>query len=182
MNELTLIVTELEQVFKRMNTDKLTELTTTLLESQRIFVTGEGRSGLMAKAFAMRLMHLGATVYVVGETTTPALTEADTLIALSGSGETKATLWAAQQAELLGSTGVAITANNDSSLAKVAQLVLHVPSATKHRNQGELESVQPLGSLFDQSVHLLLDAICLIYANKIEGAQEQAIHNHSNLE
>ncbi len=37
----------------------------------RIFVTGLGRTGLMARGFAMRLMHLGRRVYHVGDVITP---------------------------------------------------------------------------------------------------------------
>ena len=50
---------------------------------------GAGRSGLVAKAFAMRLMHLGFTAYVVGETITPAMRPKDLLVIFSGSGRTK---------------------------------------------------------------------------------------------
>lgn len=57
--------------------------------SDRIFVVGTGRSELVGKAFAMRLMHLGFNVHVVGEVTTPAIRDKDCLIAISGSGETK---------------------------------------------------------------------------------------------
>ena len=40
-------------------------------------------------AFAMRLMHLGFVVYVIGDVTTPSINEDDCLIAISGSGETR---------------------------------------------------------------------------------------------
>ena len=60
-----------------------------LLTAERTYVLGAGRSGLVAKAFAMRLMHLGLRTYVVGETITPAMKEGDTIVAYSGSGETK---------------------------------------------------------------------------------------------
>jgi 6-phospho-3-hexuloisomerase len=60
-----------------------------IIEGNQVFVMGAGRSGLVAKAFAMRLMHLGLSVYVVGETTTPAVLPQDIVIAISGSGETR---------------------------------------------------------------------------------------------
>lgn len=60
--------------------------------ARHVVVAGEGRSGFMAKAFAMRLMHLGVPVHVVGETTTPALGSADLLVAVSGSGTTASTV------------------------------------------------------------------------------------------
>ena len=57
--------------------------------ADNIFVTGAGRSGLAAKAFAMRLMHLGLSSYVVGETISPAINAGDCILAISGSGERK---------------------------------------------------------------------------------------------
>src|SRR5512136_868994 len=59
-----------------------------MLSVHRVYVAGAGRSGLIARAFAMRLLHLGFDVYVVGETVTPALQRGDTLVIFSGSGET----------------------------------------------------------------------------------------------
>ncbi len=60
-----------------------------LLNAKRIYVVGAGRSGLVAKAFAMRLMHLGLSAYVVGETITPALNRGDVMVIFSGSGTDK---------------------------------------------------------------------------------------------
>ena len=59
-----------------------------LTSSKNVFLLGQGRSGLVARAFAMRLMHLEIGVYVVGETITPAIDDDDCLLAISGSGET----------------------------------------------------------------------------------------------
>jgi len=68
--------------------DRLAQSILRTLGDRRIFVVGAGRSGLVARAFAMRLMHLGFSVHVVGETTTPRMDPGDLLIVISGSGET----------------------------------------------------------------------------------------------
>ncbi|AVH54882.1 MULTISPECIES: hypothetical protein [Streptomyces] len=78
------ILAEIDGVIALVD-DALESLAMTLRNAERIFVTGEGRSGLMAKAFAMRLMHLGLPVHVIGETTTPAVAQGDTARAPSGS-------------------------------------------------------------------------------------------------
>ena len=59
-----------------------------MLNAKRVYVAGAGRSGIIARAFALRLLHLGYDVYVVGETITPALKPGDMLVVFSGSGET----------------------------------------------------------------------------------------------
>lgn len=145
----------------------------------RVFLTGEGRSGLMARAFAMRLMHIGYTVSVVGETTTPAVKTGDLLVAVSGSGETALTLHVVNAAKGAGATITLVSSQADSPIGRVADFVLRVPGATKKRKEGELGSQQPLGSLFDQAVHLVLDGVvfCLV-----QGQESGALARHSNLE
>ena len=59
-----------------------------LNQSERIFLAGAGRSGLALKSFAMRLTQLSKQAFVVGETTTPAITASDLLVIASSSGET----------------------------------------------------------------------------------------------
>ena len=91
------ILKEIEAVLGQVEETQLEKIASTLQKAPRIFNIGEGRSGLMAKSFAMRLMHLGATVYVVGETITPAIAEGDLLVAVSGSGTTKSVVWTAEK-------------------------------------------------------------------------------------
>jgi 6-phospho-3-hexuloisomerase len=119
-------------------------------------MAGEGRSGLMAKAFPTRLMYLGSTVFVVGETITPAVEPGDTLVAVSGSGATAGTVRFAERAGDTGARVLAVTTAPDSPLARAAETVLEVPAATKHRRAREASTSQPLSSLFDQAVHLVL--------------------------
>lgn len=176
------ILKEVETVLGQMEEAKLNEVAEQLVKAQRIFVVGEGRSGLMGKSFAMRLMHLGANVYVVGETITPSIEEGDLLVAISGSGSTKNVVWTAEKTQSIGCSVIAVTTNPESQLASVSTSIIHVPAATKYRRENELKTIQPLGSLFDQCVHIVFDSICLLYSelNKVDHAQ--AFGRHSNLE
>ncbi|HZG87957.1 6-phospho-3-hexuloisomerase [Paenibacillus sp.] len=182
MNAMNTILEEIQSVIDRVDEESVDRFARALIGGQRIFVVGEGRSGFMAKSFAMRLMHLGAVVYVVGETITPALAKGDAMVAVSGSGRTAAVLTASAKARELGGTVAAVTTDDASSLAQLADIVLHVPAATKYRREGERRSVQPLGSLFDQCAHLLLDAVCLRYAALTGADHASAFGKHSNLE
>ena len=82
------IIQNIHQAEEFLTEDSINEFMEIILSSNNIFVTGAGRSGLAAKAFAMRLMHLGLISYVVGETISPAIYEGDCILAISGSGET----------------------------------------------------------------------------------------------
>lgn len=101
---LTTILAEISQVLSHIPEDDLEITAKRLEQAPRIFVIGEGRSGLMARAFAMRLMHLGAVSYVIGETITPAIAEGDVLVAISGSGRTHHVVWTAEKAKAQAST------------------------------------------------------------------------------
>ena len=102
-----------------------------IISSKNIFVTGAGRSGLAAKAFAMRLMHLGLSAYVVGETISPAIYEDDCIIAISGSGETNTIVSAAKIAKNRGSKVLALTSYPDSTLGQMCDSYILVKGRTK---------------------------------------------------
>ena len=97
------ILNNIESAEEYLDEKSIDEFENIIIESKNIFVTGAGRSGLAAKAFAMRLMHLGLSAYVVGETISPAIYEDDCIIAISGSGETNTIVTAAQIAKNRGS-------------------------------------------------------------------------------
>ena len=82
------ILEELMENAKQIRQEELEQFADKIQEGSRIFVAGAGRSGFVARAFSNRLMHLGLTVYFVGEPTTPSIQKGDLLVIVSGSGET----------------------------------------------------------------------------------------------
>lgn len=129
-----------------------------LLKAPAVFTVGAGRSGLALQMAAMRFMHLGLSAYVVGETTAPAIGSGDVLVAASGSGSTSRVVRAAEVARDQGADVVALTTAADSALAKAATEVLVIPAADKQDFDGTA-SEQYAGSLFEQSVLILTDAL-----------------------
>lgn len=173
---------EIAGVLEEVRREEVERAVTALNAAERVFVAGAGRSGFMANAFAMRLVHLGLRVHVVGEATAPALAPGDTLVAVSGSGTTAGTVRAAAECRRAGGSVLAVTTDPDSELASTADEVLHLPAATKYRRAGEPASIQPLSSLFDQAVHLVSDAICLRLSQLREISQEAANAAHVTTE
>lgn len=176
------IVEEINHVISQINEDDIERVSKHLLTNKRIFVTGEGRSGLMGKSFAMRLMHLGLTVFVIGETITPALQANDILIAVSGSGTTKSVIDKVEIAQRLNCQIISFTTNNQSQLAEKSVESIIIPAATKYRRSDEFQTIQPLGSLFDQSLHVVLDTVCLYVAKGVKADHDDAFKRHSNVE
>lgn len=139
------------------------------MNSKNVFVTGAGRSGLAAKAFAMRLMHLGISSYVVGETISPAIYDDDCIIAISGSGETNTIVSAARIAKNRGSKVLAVTSYPESTLGQLADGHLLVKGRTKkevddqnymkRQIYGNYTSLTPLGTAFELTTLVFLDAL-----------------------
>lgn len=182
MKEITTIIAkEITDILKEIDDNSLVDLHNIIARKNRIFIAGTGRSGLIGKAFGMRLMHSGYSVYIVGETITPSINEDDLLLIISGSGNTATLNLYAEKANEINASIALITTNKTSKIARLSEIVLVIPAATKNRLAHEPNTIQPLGNQFDQSAHLLLDAICISLAELNEGSGKM-INKHANLE
>lgn len=178
---LEMVLEENHRLAKKIKFEELIPLVSAIESSKRIFFIAAGRSGLALRAAAMRMMHLGLDVYVVGETTTPAIGAQDLLIAASGSGTTLSIVRAAEKAVSVGACLVAITTNPSSPLATLANYTVNIPAAEKEDHQGK-KSGQYAGSLFEQFIFLLMDAVFQSLW-KIDGTPAQELwKRHANLE
>ena len=156
--DLSMIAEEISSQATVISTEEMAELGQLLQQSKRLFVIGAGRTGLMMKAAAMRFMHLGYTVHVVGETTTPAIAEGDLLLAASGSGTTSSIVKAAEKAHAAGAIVAVLSTTKESPLAAIAKTLLIIPAAQKQDFHGAV-SGQYAGSLFEQTVLVVMDAL-----------------------
>jgi 6-phospho-3-hexuloisomerase len=152
-----------------------------LLRARRVFLLGAGRSGLALQMTAMRLMHLGLTAHVVGEATAPAIESGDVLLVASGSGTTPGIVHAAATAAEVGASVVAITADAASALALSSTVAVVVPAARK-LDRDSATSAQYAGSLFEQSVVVVGDALFHAMWKASDLSADELWPRHSNLE
>jgi len=178
---LGLILEENLKMTDRIDFEQVALIIPFLQKAERIFLTGAGRSGLSLKSAAMRLMHFGFTVFVAGETTTPAIRKGDLLIAASGSGTTSTIVKAAEKTVAAGAEVVAFSTTTDSPLAKLSSLVVILPAAQKE-DHGKTISAQYAGSLFEQGLLLLTDAIFQTMWAQDGTPAEELWKRHANLE
>lgn len=178
MEIFNVILNEIEDVLNNVKEIEVKKAASLINKERRIFVCGEGRSGLMAKGFAMRLMHLGYTVYVVGETITPAMNKGDLFIAVSGSGNSANVISDAKKAKKHGVEILVFSSNAESELAKEGDLVVIVPGTIKDDVGNGRKSIQLLSSLFDQSIHIVLDGLCLYLSERDNISNESATKAH----
>ncbi len=183
MKQANDIISELGRVLGAIDGDKANELAYAILNAGQIFVAGAGRSGFMTKAFAMRLMHMNLNSCVVGETTTPGIAAGDLLVIGSGSGSTASLRVAAEKAKQIGATIALITIDDQSPIAQLADIVLTIPAPSpKVERDTDFQSVQPMGSLFEQALLLTFDALILLLMQKRGDDSDNMFTRHANLE
>jgi len=180
-DETSRITAFMQQMAETINTttsslikDQMAVFFRQILSSKRIYVAGAGRSGLIAKAFGMRLMHLGYDSYVVGETITPPFQAGDLLVVFSGSGETLSILSICGTAKELGGKVCLITASPDSRMSRIADCVVNLGDLSSYYRRdnntfeirqltGKYRSITsafaPLGTLFETLALVFSDAV-----------------------
>ncbi len=160
-------------------------------DGRKALILGAGRSGLVGKAFAMRLMHVGIDVYVMGETITPAIGEGDVVIIISGSGSGAMSTTAARMAKRLGSIIFTVTSYPDSELAQISDHIGVVPGreavAEESNYQsrqllGEHESLAPMGTLFEDTCAVFLDGLIAELMARLEVSEASMREKHSTIE
>ncbi|MDB4905100.1 MAG: 6-phospho 3-hexuloisomerase [Mucilaginibacter sp.] len=178
---LQLVLNENIQLAAQIDYSQFGPLIENIQQARSIFLIASGRSGFSMRSAAMRLMHLGLQVYFVGDTTTPAIKYGDLLLAASGSGTTSTIITAAEKAKLTGAKVIAISTNSVSTLAKLADIHIQVPAAEKEDHGGS-KSKQYAGSLFEQALLLITDAVFLALW-KLDGTPaEELWKRHANME
>lgn len=141
-------------------TDKFVDL---IIGCRRIFLYGVGRSGLIAKAFAIRLVQMGLEVFFVGETVTPIVEEGHLVIIVSYTGETMSAIQTANIVRRVGAKVVAITANSHSKLAAASNLVMEIHPP----KDDEKKRLAPMGTLFEDATLIYLDSIVAMLMEKL---------------
>ncbi|NLF52639.1 MAG: 6-phospho-3-hexuloisomerase [Leptolinea sp.] len=179
------ILSEMEAVITRVDPEQVDRMVDAILQAPHIFVTGTGRSLLMVRALAMRLMQLGFSTFVVGETVTPAIGSDDLLIIGSGSGETATNQVIGLRAKESGARLALFSIFPDSTLGKMADVIVEIPATTTlSAKPGRAVSIQPGASLFEQCLLILFDSIILqiIKRKNITDFNVLLMQNHANLE
>jgi len=154
-----------------------------ILRSPRIFVTGQGRSGLMVKAFAQRLIQMELETHASEEITTPAIARGDLLIVCSGTGETPVNLLRARIAKRVGAQVIVITARPRSTLARMARFRITLGARVgSEASWHATRSIQPIRSRFEQALLIYLDAVVLDIMRRRRVREVRMTRRHANLD
>ncbi len=176
------ILNELDFVLSKLNEKQVERLVSEIIKAKKIIIIGAGRIGLAARGFAMRLGHLGLLSFTTTDSTIPAIGKEDLLIVCSGSGETQAVydltaIGKKHQVKIF-----AITADPNSRIGRLADLVMVLPAPTKLDKDNKLISIQPMTTLNEQCIMILFDALVLELMRELNETSESMWGRHSNLE
>lgn len=181
-NKSKVIINELKSVFNKIENDQVEQLKYAIKAAKNIVLIGVGREGLSTKSFTMRLMHIGKSAHWVWDETTPGIYEGDLLIAVNGSGNIGHINYVIEKAKLNKSDVFVITGDPSGEASKLANNYLFLPASVYLGKAEVVESIQPMGNLFEQSLWILFDLIIMELIEELNLTKDEIENRHRNLE
>ena len=179
-----LILRELRDGLVAVAPEQVHGLVETIATAPRIMLVGAGRMGIMLQAFCMRLGHLGCRAHMAGALGCPPIGAGDLLLVASSSGETATVCALVRMAAEQGATIAAVTASPASTVGRTAALLVQLPApAALHvAAAAPLTSAQPMKTLFEQCLFILLESLVLLLMARTGQAAADLAARHANLE
>ncbi|UCC92968.1 MAG: SIS domain-containing protein [Thermoplasmata archaeon] len=155
-------------------TDRLVDA---IYDADRVFLYGAGRSGFVARCFAMRLGHLGIRFVRMSIDETDPAGERDLAIVISGTGTTQSSIFYARSSMDSGAEVACITENEDSTLAEMADIVIHLRTPDDEKRP----EFAPMGTIFEDSCLIYLDTLVVDLMVRMEETEESMRKRHGQL-
>jgi len=175
-------LSELSEVLARVDTQQVDDFVQEVIGAKRIAFHGVGREGLMMKALAMRVFHLGLDAHVVGDMTTARIGPNDLLVISAGPGYLSTVDALRQVAQDAGARVACVTAQPQGKTPAKSDLILNLPAQTMANDEGDNVSMLPMGSIFEGAQFLLFELIVLRLANMRSDSNASMRDRHTNLE
>lgn len=150
--------------------------------ARRIVLHGAGREGLMMRALAMRLYHLGCDAHVWADMAMPPVGPGDLLLVAAGPGDLPTVQALVDVARAAGATTACITAQPAGPTPAACDLVLSIPAQTMADDRGAAPSVLPMGSVFEGAMFLVSEMLVLRLRDLRGETAETIRARHTNLE
>lgn len=182
-NNCNLVLDELRATIESVDPAQIEALVNAILQADQVFFVGVGRVLLSLQAICKRLAHLGIQAHYVGEITEPAIRKTDLLIVGSGSGASLFPLGIAKKArDTVGCRIVHIGSNPNSEMKDIADFMVRIPVRTKFYLEDEIDSAQPMTSLFEQALLIIGDIAAKMIIDERGLDMKELWQYHANLE
>jgi len=149
------ILNEVKTAIEKVDDSKVDEIVDAIIAAKTIFIYGVGRSGLVGKSFAVRLVQMGLDVHFVGDMTTPIVESNDLVIIISNTGETMSAVQTANIVRRIGAKVVCVTSAAHSKLGSASNIILEI---TPCRDE-QRKKYAPLGTLFEVATLIMMDSL-----------------------
>lgn len=168
--------------FERVDEGAVDRAVDAIGAARHVAVYACGREGLQIRGFAMRLFHLGRSVSVVGDVTTPAIGPGDLFLVACGPGEISTVAALVAVAKAAGARVLVVTAQPDGRVSRMADDVLVLPAQTMANDRGPAAATLPMGSVFEGGLFVLFEVMVLKLKARLGVSAEAMRANHTNLE
>lgn len=174
------ILTEVRDCVSNIELQTINQYIKYLCRAEKVFFIGVGRVKLSLEATVKRLSHLGIHCVMVGDLTEPPITDKDLLVVASGSGESIIPYQISKKAIKYGAEIFHITSNVNSSIGNLTKhhLVIDAPN----KNSSNKASIQPMSTLFEQSLYIFHDIVAIMIMNEKQINMSELYSSHANLE
>jgi len=169
------LLEHLEKILSVDRREEISESVDILTSAKKLFVYGVGRSGLAARAFAMRMVQLGLDCYFIGETITPVVSPGDAVLIVSNTGSTMSALQVANIARRVGAKVISVTGQKSSKLAHASNVVLLIQTNSDRRQS----RLAPLATLFEDATVILLDAVVAQVMERLKQTESDMRGRHA---
>lgn len=169
------ILSEVKEALDKVDPATAEAMVDAIIIAKKIFVYGVGRSGVVGKAFSVRLVQMGLDVHFIGDTTTPIVEKGDLVLIVSNTGETMSAVQTANIVGRIGSTVVTITSNQNSKLGRASKIVVEISS----RRNDDKARLAPLGTLFEAAAFIFLDSLVPPLMQKLEQTESLMRKRHA---
>jgi 6-phospho-3-hexuloisomerase len=176
------VLAEVDAALCSVDPESVQKFVDAVLEADQVFFVGVGRVLLSLQAICKRLAHLGIKAHYVGDITEPAITDRDLLIVGSGSGGSLFPVAIAKKAKTVGAKIVHIGSNPKSEMKDIADFMVRIPVRTKNYLEDEIDSAQPMTSLFEQSLLIFGDIVAKMIVDEKQIDMKSLWQYHANLE
>ena len=175
-----MVIKEHEQVLMAVDEVEVERLLDEIVNANCIQVFAMGRMKCAARAFVMRLMHIGFDAHVVFDTTCPNIGKGDLLIVNAACTAISYTVM--DLAVEAGAKVCSITSQPDSKWSQFCDFVVRLSGQVHLGREGEVPSIQPMAALFEQTIFVFEDIIIQLLMEKQGITAEQMARRHTNLD
>jgi 6-phospho-3-hexuloisomerase len=169
------ILGEVKESLQKIDPEVSDAVCDAIIKAGTVFVYGVGRSGLVGKAFSVRLVQMGLDVHFVGDTTTPIVDKGDLVLIISNTGETMSAVQTANIVGRIGAVVVTITSNQHSKLGRAARIVVEVQTSRGE----ERAKLAPLGTLFEVGCMIYLDSLVPMIMSRLDQTESSMRKRHA---